>query len=278
MRVFGMGHIVFALGIAGLGVLGLATGHFAAVWQPVPAHLPAREVFAYANGVLMLALGVGLLVKRLSGLAACILTLYFLVWSILLRGRIVVAAPRAVTSWSALGENGTLIVGGLMLIAACSAQSLRSLPGFLKGGSGERVARIVFAFAVFLMSLINFAYPKANADFPPAWIPHWYGWGYLVGSGYVATGVSILSGICPKVATHAVAVMMSLLTLLCWVSFVVQTPANRTYWTGLLVGFALTGASWLVAESYRNSSWFEWRWSRARLRTLNQPGDSRERS
>lgn len=257
MRVLTAGHIIFALAIAGLGVLSLTTGHFAAVWQPVPTHLPAREVLAYANGVLMLGLGLALLVRRTTGLAAIILTGYLLIWLLLLHGPIFASAPLIANNWSALGENGTMIVGGLMLIAACSARSIHLLPDFLKGATGVRNARIVFAFAAILMSLDNLAYPKANADFPPTWIPHWHGWGYLVGSAYIATGLGILFRVCPRLATNAAAVMMSLFTLLCWVSFVVQTPISRMNWTGLLISSALTGAGWMVAESYRDHPWFE---------------------
>lgn len=278
MRVLGVGHIIFALAIAGLGVVGLATGHFAYVWQPVPANLPAREVFAYANGVVMLALGVSLLINRMAGLAALILTLYLLIWFFLLHGPIVASAPLVADNWSGFGENGTLIVGGLVLIATCPAQSPRSLPKFLKGTAGVHVARIVFAFAAFLMTLDNFPYPKANADFPPTWIPHWYGWGYLVGSGYVATGLSILFRVCPKFATNVAAVMMSLLTLLCWVTFVVQAPTNRINWTGLLISSALTGAGWMIAESYRSHPWFEIPWPRLNPLLRRQGSNSEERT
>lgn len=257
MRILSTGQLIFASAIAGLGVLSLVTGHFAGVWQPVPARLPAREVFAHANGVLMLALGIGLFVRRAALIAAVTLTVYLLIWFVALRGPIVLAAPLVPVNWSGFGETGTMIVGGLSLIAALSARNVRFLPNFLTGAAGVRIAAATFAVAAFLMSLANFPYPKANADFPPGWIPHWYGWGFLVGGAYVATGLSVLSGICAKLSTYATAVMMSLLTLGCWVSFVVQAPADRLNWTGLLISSALTGVAWMVAESYRGRAWLE---------------------
>jgi hypothetical protein len=61
MRVTGIGHLLFALGLAGLGVLSLFSGDFAYVWQPVPMGVPLREILAYLSGALLLAGGLGLL-------------------------------------------------------------------------------------------------------------------------------------------------------------------------------------------------------------------------
>ncbi|HVS76570.1 MAG TPA: hypothetical protein VHE11_06520, partial [Steroidobacteraceae bacterium] len=55
------GGAVMGLAIAGLGALGIVSGDFAMVWQPVPAGLPGREVLAYLFAVVALAGGAGLL-------------------------------------------------------------------------------------------------------------------------------------------------------------------------------------------------------------------------
>ena len=52
---------LFVVGLVGLGILALVHGDFALVWQPVPAWLPGRVAVAYATGVLMIAVGLGLL-------------------------------------------------------------------------------------------------------------------------------------------------------------------------------------------------------------------------
>lgn len=265
MRIYGIGHVIFAAAITGLGVLGLVTGHYAAVWQPVPTWLPAREALAYVNGALMCALGLGMLMKRTITLAALGITAYLLIWFFFLHVPIVAAHPFVPDRWSGFGENGALIVGGYILLAFLSATDNSSLSNFMKRISSVRIAQIVFALSCFLMSLDNLAYPKANANFPPAWIPHWYGWGYLAGAGYVAAGFGILLRVCPRLAANSAAGMMSLFTLFCWVSFVVQTPTHRLVWTGLLISSALSGAGWLIAKSYQNAPWFELPWQKTPL-------------
>jgi hypothetical protein len=254
------GNIIFALAVVGLGVISLATDHFAAVWEPVPKGLPARHALAYANGVLMLLLGTGLLLRRARERAALLLTVFFALWFVLLHIPIVVAAPGNAGDWSGFGECGTLITGAMLVFAGATAREGNSRPRFLTGDRGIGLARVVFALSAFLMSLGNLAYLRDNADFPPAWIPHWMGWGYLVGLGFIATGLAVLSRTLPRVATCAAAWMMSLLTLGCWVSFVIEAPGERMNWTGLMVSSAIAGAGWLLAETYRNDPWLALPW------------------
>lgn len=253
------GNVIFALAVTGLGVISLATGHFAAVWEPVPKGLPARHLLAYANGVLMAAAGLGLLWRRSRPRSALVLMAYFILWFFLLHGPVLMAAPRVASHWSAFGECGTLIVGALLAFAAAGGQRDAGA-SFLGGERGVRIARVVFALSALLMSLANLAYLRANADFPPAWIPHWMGWGYLVGIGFIATGLAVLGRVLARLATTAAAWMMSLLTLGCWVSFVIEAPGNRVYWTGLMVSSALTGAGWLVTGTYRREAWLARPW------------------
>jgi hypothetical protein len=263
------GNIIFALAIAGLGVISLATGHFASVWEPVPKGLPARHALAYANGALMALSGVGLLLRRARARAALVLTAFFVLWFVLLHIPPTVAAPGSADSWSGFGECGTLIVGAMLIFAGATAPADSSRMRFLSGDRGVRLARVIFALAALLMSLDNLVYLQANADFPPAWIPHWIGWGYLVGLGFIATALAVLCRVLPRLATYMVAWMMSLLTLGCWVSFVLQDPGNRVNWTGLMVSSALAGAGWLLAETYRGEAWLALPW-----RPDGRPGDS----
>lgn len=136
MRIIGLGQVVFAIAITGLGVLSLATGHFASVWQPVPLWLPWREYFAYGNGLLMCAAGVGLLAGRTALLASFTLTVYLLVWLVVLHIPLVVAAPLKEFTWGGCAENATLVAGGWILYASLAVQGDRLHLKFITGELG----------------------------------------------------------------------------------------------------------------------------------------------
>ena len=82
MRLADFGRILFALGIAGLGVLSLVFGKFALQWQPVPSWLP--EGLGYVNGGILVVGGVGLvLVRRVAVVSALALLSYLALWVVI---------------------------------------------------------------------------------------------------------------------------------------------------------------------------------------------------
>jgi hypothetical protein len=66
-------RIFFAVTMIAVGVIGLAGGGFAAIWEPVPDTVPGRQLLAYLCALTALACGAGLLTKRMAGPAALVL-------------------------------------------------------------------------------------------------------------------------------------------------------------------------------------------------------------
>src|SRR6266700_3691732 len=121
MRVLGVGHILFALGLAGLGFLSLISGDFAYTWQPVPAWVPARGFLAHCLGGLLLVGSVGMCFKRTAAPFALIITFYLLSWVLLLQVPIALKAPGNVGSWLGFCENLVLMTGGWILFASLAS-------------------------------------------------------------------------------------------------------------------------------------------------------------
>ncbi|MDE1938673.1 MAG: DoxX family membrane protein [Alphaproteobacteria bacterium] len=256
MLIIGLGHLLFALSVAGLGVLGLLSGDFALNWQPVPAWVPFREVLAYASGALLLIGGLGMIVRRIATLSALIMTVNFLAWLLLLRLPPVISAPLNEGVWLGFGETSVLVAGAWVIFASLAGREHWTGAKLFVGDDGARLARLLFAVALPLIGLSHFVYLKATMSFVPAYLPDHMGFAYLTGAGHIAAGLALLFGVLPRLAATLEAAMMGVFTVLVWLPGALATPTNRFQWTALLVSTALSAAGWAVADSLHARSWW----------------------
>src|ERR1700723_3086287 len=205
MRVTGIGHLLFALGLAGLGVLSLFSGDFAYVWQPVPMGVPAREILAHLSGALLLAGGLGLLVKRTAGPASFTMAAFLLGWVLMLQIPRVVHTPGNEGMWLGLAETTVLMTGGWTLFASLANPQARARMSFITSDRGTRLARIVFGFACL----------------PP--------------------GLAVLFEGLPRLAATCEAAMISLFVILIHIPGAAAEPSSRFAWTMVFVASALAG-------------------------------------
>jgi uncharacterized membrane protein len=260
MRVSGQGHFLFAIGLAGLGLLSLISGDFPYTWQPVPTWVPWRETLAHASGVLLLAAGIGMLVKRTATICALVMTLYMLSWVLVLQAPRVAQAPGNVGMWLGLSESLVLMSGGWIISISLAGPGDRRSKKFV---DSARVARFLFGCSCLILGLSHFVYRDATAGMVPAWLPDRVGFAYLTGGGHFAAGLGILFGVLPRLAATLEASMISLFVLLVHVPAVVSAPTGRLEWTMVFVALALAGAAWAVAESLQGAAWG---WARGRTK------------
>ena len=242
------GQTLMAIGLLGLGVLALRYGDFAMVWQPVPEWLPARHAVAYASGVLMLLLGLGLLFRTTASLSARVLFPYLILWACLKLPAIFVA-PQIEGVWLGLGELTLLLAGGWMLFCRTVEVSPTSKFRFLAGESGMRDARIMFGLSAIPVGLSHLVYVKQTADFVPAWLPFRTGWAYLTGVGQIAAGLGVLFSVLPWLAAAAEAGMITCFTLLVWLPAILRAPKERLNWTAFFISWIIGSAAWIVAQN-----------------------------
>jgi uncharacterized membrane protein len=253
MRVTGIGHVLFAAGFAGLGVLTLGSGDFALNWQPVPEWVPWREALAYASGLMLFASGLGLLVTRTARVSATVLTINLLIWLVLLRAPGVMANPASEGMWLGFGETMMLVTGGWLLVVALSGQAGTLSANLAATDRRVRIAQILFAVALPVVGLSHFTSVHDAAALVPVWLPDRVGLTYLTGAAHMAAGVGLLLAVVPRLAATLEAIMISVFTLLVWVPRVVAAPTIRFEWTAMLVSTALAAAAWVVASSLRGT-------------------------
>jgi uncharacterized membrane protein len=233
-----------------LGILGLVTGDFASVWQPVPKDIPAREALAYLCAFISLAAGAGLLLQRYTSIAVRVLLVYLLLWLLLLKAPDLFRAPAVEASWLGCGEIAVLVAGAWSLFACFSGNGNSNGNS---NGKGLRGAQLLFGVALIPLGLAHLVYAKETAQMVPGWLPAHLLWAYLTGATYLAAAAAVLIGKWAREAAALTALQMGLFTLLVWGPMLAANAKGAFQWGGALISLALAGGALAVADSYRGA-------------------------
>jgi uncharacterized membrane protein len=229
--------LAFAVVFVSLGVQGLVTGRFTAVWAPVPATVPARELLIYLCALISLTIGLGLFWPRSATMAARVLFGCLALWWLMFRVREIVLAPSSFPAWDGCAETTVMLAAAWVLAR-------------VGGRAGVRAARILFGLGLVAFGLAHFVYPAQTASLVPHWLPAHLVWVYLTGSAFLAAAVAVLIGVRARVAASLAALQIGLFTLLVWVPVLVRGSKDPSDWSEFAISAALTAASWVVADSY----------------------------
>ncbi|MBV9339627.1 MAG: hypothetical protein JO159_01900, partial [Acidobacteria bacterium] len=229
MRVGSWGHLVLALTMIALGILGLMKGDLTAAWEPGPKGMSAREVLAYVCGLVSLASGVGLLWKRTAATAARLLLAYLVLWMMMFRVPGFFHALTVDVYWSAC-QTAVMMAAAWVLYAWFSADWDRQRLSFAVGDKGLRLARAVYGLAIIPFGLAHFQYLEHTASLVPKWLPAHVAWACFTGAAFIVAGLAILAGVCARLAATLSALQMGLFLVLVWLPVVTKGSITSFQW------------------------------------------------
>jgi uncharacterized membrane protein YphA (DoxX/SURF4 family) len=231
---------LYALGAILLGAVGIFFHDFAMQWQPVPAGIPARIALAYVSGIVLIAGGVAILVRKGERHGAWLLTAFLGLWTLALNLPAALAGYEHIGSWNSPAEIGFMTMGALALAASHAGARRRVL---------ALVARLIAGACACVFGFAHFNYIDFTATMVPAWIPpSQVFWAWATGAGHLAAGLALLSGIQARLAAAMLAGMMASFVLLLHLPRVIAAPDQHVEWIMLGVSSMLAGAAWLVRK------------------------------
>lgn len=238
------GWRVYGLGVIALALVSLAFGDFDP-GQPVPKTFPDRTVLAYAAATFILVSGVMLMWRRSKAWGASALTLYYaLIVVIVMDGRVALAHYNSYGTYSDIAEQFALAAGGLIVFAESAAMDA------VLAARLARLGQAAFGICAVLFGGAHFFYMNLTAPLVPTWLPPSQTfWAYATGVAHIAAGVAILTGVQARLAAILLTVMYASFTPLVHVPLLLSDTSSHFNWSENALNLALTGVSWVVADS-----------------------------
>jgi uncharacterized membrane protein YphA (DoxX/SURF4 family) len=237
---------VYGLGAIALGLVGLAWGDFATVWQPIqalPFAVPHRMALAYVAAAGLLSAGVAIQWRRSTQAGLLVLTFLYLIFALLWLPR-VIGFPQLFGTWAGFLEEFALVAAALVVYASLLPR------GSVRQIRTAQIGRISFGVCVLSFGLSHFFAIPQTAAMVPDWVPPGQQfWAVATGVAHLLAGVAILSGVLDVLGSRLLTAMLITFSALVWVPRLFAQPHEHMVWAGNAINLALIGAAWVVADS-----------------------------
>jgi uncharacterized membrane protein len=245
------GRACFAIGIAAFGVIQIAAGDFVTRAVPGwPAWMPARMVWVWVVGLLLVAGGGALLSNVRTRLVAAALGLALAVSFVVLALPLAAADTWLGGLWTNAGKVLALGGGAFVIASDASGRVPRPVDSIVAFARRWSVGPWCFAAFLVLCGVQHFIYVPFVVTLIPAWIPGASLWVYFAGVALIAGGIGVTVPRARRLAGVLSGTMIFSWVFLVHIPRALASPAGTTNETvAVFEALAMSGIGWLIAAS-----------------------------
>src|SRR5262249_44974176 len=232
-----LGSIVFAIGLAGMGVQAFIHSDPVFGLEPIPLWVPGRSFFAYLTGFILIASGALIAAGKRSRLAAISIGCFLGLWVLLLDIPTLAIDFSSGREWTRLFETVELCAAAWVLAGILGREGASENERSRSNDRMIETGRICFAISFPVFVIFHFI----NVDYPswviPPWIPAHMFWAYFTGVAHIAAGAAILFKVKGRLAATLLGLMLGTWALILHLPRVLANPI-KPEWTSLLIAVA----------------------------------------
>ena len=217
----------------------MALGFITLAWHDYNEWHQLRFI-VYAASAAQILGGAGMQFRRTAKTGAVVLSVVYLVFTLLCVPGIV-AAPQIYNSWGNFFEQFSLLTGAVIAYARLSSAWSRE--------TLVRIGRILLGICAASFTLEQAIYLDATANLVPKWIPpSQMFWAVSTTVLFALAAVALLTNRMALLATRLLTMMLVSFGLLVWVPLLLSDPHNHTNWSENVETFAIAGTAWILAD------------------------------
>jgi uncharacterized membrane protein YphA (DoxX/SURF4 family) len=243
------GRFFFAISLIAFGAQYLIYGRFVGGLPPVPEWTPGGRVGACLVGAALVAAGICIATNWKARISAALVGIFFVLCVIFLHTIRFSEIVRSGVGRTRAFEP--LAIGAAALVLAGITDAGTFAP---RQHKTILLGRWIFAISMVIFGIQHFMYLTFIATLIPAWIPGHLFWVYLTGTGFIAAGVTIITGVLARLGSTSLGIMFLLWVLLLHAPRVAAALHNGDEWSSLWVALCLSGSAFVTAQSFPRPS------------------------